>query len=109
MTSTYKWFGSTGFSSVPANWVLESGPGNASGVPGNGDIIIIAAGDVVTTENTQFFQNLIELSGATIEFIGADDGQAQFDSSVRLTTSVAGVTAPADSTFEAFGQFVNDG
>ena len=109
MTSTYRWLGGNGAASDPTNWVLDSGSGNASGVPENGDIAIITAGDVQTALDTQLSGNLIELSGATIEFSGDIFGSADFDSNTQIITSVAGVTTPTNSTLDAFGNFENDG
>jgi hypothetical protein len=109
MTSTYRWLGGNGAESDPANWVLDSGNGNASGVPENGDIAIVTAGDVQTAVDTELNGNLIELSGATIEFSGDSGQQALLDSNTQLITSVAGVTTPADSTLKAFGNVTNAG
>jgi hypothetical protein len=109
MTSTYRWLGGTGAESNPANWALDSGSGNASGVPADGDVIIITSGDVQIAVDTWLTGNFIELSGATIELNGDPFGFSILNSGTQIITSVAGVTTPTDSTLKASGNVENHG
>ncbi len=73
--TTWTWKGGSGLSSVAADWILDSGPGDTSGVPQPGDVVIVPAGIIQDGLDELSGQGSVTIqAGAAISVLAAGDG-----------------------------------